>query len=63
MELLLVPDVTRELHPPLLHQAPVALGYGEPAMRLTVAGAVMVLVVDEARRGHKELCLHEGLHF
>jgi hypothetical protein len=54
-------DIARELLPPLLHHALVALGDGEPALRLAVA--VTVLVVDEARRGREELYLREGLHF
>jgi hypothetical protein len=40
--------VARELLPPLLHQALVALGNDEPALRLAVA--VTVLISKEARR-------------
>jgi hypothetical protein len=55
LEGFLVLDIVRELLPPLLHQALIALGDDNPALCLAVA--VTVLVGDKAWRLSEELSL------
>jgi hypothetical protein len=46
-------DVARVLFAPLLHQALIALGDGEPALLLAVAGTIGV--GEEGRRRREEI--------
>jgi hypothetical protein len=59
-ERFLITEISRELLAPLLHEALVALGDEETALRVEVTTAV--LVGDEAQSGCEELGLREGLN-